>query len=235
MPARSTVPRTTAMEQQNNAEEIAAFFDRNADGYEKMHLSAVEDGMEGKKSMVDQLPEGVQRILDLGAGTGLELEELFRRFPDISVTVVDISDAMLKRLKERFPGKNITIIDQDYFTADFGSDYDAAMSSMSLHHWLPEEKEKLFKRILAAVKPGGMYSQNDHLITDGTPEQIKAKEECGIEERRRLDRENPSMTHVHLDVPLSVDTETKLLQDAGFRNIKVVWHSRNNVTITAER
>lgn len=224
------------MEEKINAEEIADFFNENAAGYEKMHLSAVEDGMEGKRSMVGQLPESLKHLLDLGAGTGLELEELFRRFPDISVTVVDISDQMLARLQQRFPDKNIKVIAGDYFTADFGNEpYDAAISSMSLHHWLPEEKTKLFRRILDALAPGAVYVENDFLLTEGTPEQIAAKEECGIEERRRLDEENPSLTHVHLDVPMSVATEIQLLKDAGFSDIKEVWRSANNVTLTAHK
>lgn len=220
-----------------NAEEIASFFNENADNYEEMHLSHVDHGMEGKRSMADALPdEGIHRLLDLGAGTGLDLEEIFRRFPDISVTVVDISDGMLSRLKERFPDKNINVVAADYFTADLGDEpYDAAVSSMSLHHWLPEEKAKLFERIFGAVKPGGVYVENDYLLTEGTPDQIDAKEECGIEERRRLDAENPSMTHVHLDVPLSVKSEIALLEKVGFTNVHEVWRSTNNVTLYTDR
>lgn len=219
-----------------HVEEIADFFNENAAGYEKMHLSAVEDGMEGKRSMVGQLPDSLSRLLDLGAGTGLELEELFRRFPDVSVTVVDISDAMLARLKDRFPDKDIRVITGDYFTVDFGDEpYDAAVSSMSLHHWLPEEKTQLFERILGALADGAVYIENDFLLTEGTAEQIAAKEECGIEERRRLDKENPSLRHVHLDLPMSVATETQLLRDAGFADIREVWRSVNNVTLVATK
>lgn len=220
----------------HTAEEISAYFDRKAASYEEMHLAAVTEGMEGKKSMAPHLPDDAARILDLGAGTGLELEEVFDRFPDLDVTVVDISESMLDRLKERFPDKSIHVIPSDYFSADFGDEpYDAAISSMTMHHWLPEEKTKLFARIHDAIRPGGVYIQNDFLLNDGTPEQIMAKEECGIEERRRLDKENPSLTHVHLDVPLAVKTERQVLEDAGFRNIQEVWSQKNNVTLVAEK
>lgn len=217
-------------------EEISDFFNREAGGYEEMHLSAVVDGMEGKKDITDHLPADTVRILDLGAGTGLELETLFERFPDAEVTVVDIASEMLGRLKKRFPGKNIHVIVSDYFSADFGSDpYDAAISSMTMHHWLPEEKQKLYRKIYDAVKDGGVYIENDYLLTEGTPEQRKAKEECGLEERRRLDKENPSLTHVHLDVPLTVDSEIQILKNAGFKSVEEVWHSTNNVTLFCQR
>lgn len=217
-------------------EEISDFFNDHADGYEEMHLSAVVDGMEGKKDITDHLPADTVRILDLGAGTGLELEFLFERFPDADVTVVDISKEMLRRLQERFSDKALHVIVSDYFRADYGDEpYDAVISSMTMHHWLPEEKEKLYRKIYEAVRDGGIYVENDYLLTEGSPEQIKAKEECGIEERRRLDKENPSLTHVHLDLPLAVETEKRILKNAGFSETEEVWSSTNNVTLVSRR
>ena len=39
--------------------------------------------------------------LDLGCGTGLELEEYFRYNPEADITGIDLSDAMLKVLKQK--------------------------------------------------------------------------------------------------------------------------------------
>ena len=39
-------------------------------------------------------------VLDLGCGTGLELDEIFRYFPDLAVTGIDLTREMLQQLKK---------------------------------------------------------------------------------------------------------------------------------------
>ena len=60
----------------------------------------VEDYDTFYQSVTDALPDlGAEpRILDLGIGTGLELDCLFERFPDAQVTGIDVSAEMLAQL-----------------------------------------------------------------------------------------------------------------------------------------
>lgn len=217
-------------------EEIAAFFDREADDYEPMHLAHTDAGMEGKATIAAHLPADARRVLDIGAGTGLELEELYRLHPDVKITAVDISRAMLEHLRERFPEKDIQIVVGDYFTQDFGTEpYDAVITSMSLHHWTPDEKRKLYQRFLQALRPGGVYIENDYMLADGDPKELAAEEARLLAEREELDRENPQLTHVHFDLPATVPSEMKYLEEAGFTDVTEVWQSGNNATLTAAR
>jgi predicted TPR repeat methyltransferase len=39
-------------------------------------------------------PDGIQTLLDLGCGTDLELEEIFRHNSDVHVTGIDLTQAM---------------------------------------------------------------------------------------------------------------------------------------------
>lgn len=218
------------------SEEISSFFDSVAGDYESMHLSHVDHGMEGKATIAAYLPADVRRILDIGAGTGLELEAVFGRFPDLEVTVVDISKNMLAKLRDRFPDKQVNVIAGDYFTADFGSEpYDAVITSMTLHHWTPAEKQRLYPRFLEALKPGGLYIENDYLLTDGTPAELKAKEAQLLAERAQLEADNPGLSHVHMDVPATVPSEIRLLDRAGFADVQEVWSARDNATLVARR
>lgn len=57
--------------------------------------------METKKTLADNLDKDTSKILDLGAGTGLELIHLFEIYPNASVTVIDISENMLNELSKR--------------------------------------------------------------------------------------------------------------------------------------
>lgn len=217
-------------------EEIAAFFDRVADDYVERHLAATDAGMEGKATIAAHLPEDVKRILDIGAGSGLELEEVYRRFPRVQVTAVDISQGMLEHLRERFPDRDIKIVAGDYFTADFGSEpYDAVITSMSLHHWKPDEKRRLYPRFFEVLKPGGTYIENDYMLAEGKPADLAAEEARLLAEREELDRENPGMTHVHFDLPATVPSEMQRLREAGFADVQEVWQSGNNATLVAKR
>ena len=58
--------------------EMKAFFDRKADGYDDVHLALMDD----KVAITAALGDGIHTVLDLGAGTGLELIPLFEKFPD---------------------------------------------------------------------------------------------------------------------------------------------------------
>lgn len=70
--------------------------------------------------MARLLPPGICTLLDLGCGTGLELDPIFKRFPDLSVTGVDLSADMLERLARKYAGKRLSLLCADYFACDLG-------------------------------------------------------------------------------------------------------------------
>ena len=64
----------------------------NADLYEDKHGFVADYG----KDLLSHVPDNPgQAILDLGCGTGLELDALFARFPDLRVTGIDMTEEML--------------------------------------------------------------------------------------------------------------------------------------------
>ena len=85
------------------------------------------------------VPEHVEKLLDLGCGTGLELDEILQKRPKLEVTGIDLSEDMLGRLSAKHP--QVHTIRADYFRYDFGKEaYDMAVSFESLHHFKPEKK-----------------------------------------------------------------------------------------------
>lgn len=119
------------------------FFNEKIDHYDRVH----ETYMETKKAIADSLDKDTKKILDLGAGTGLELIHLFELFPNASVTVVDISENMLSELAKRDFANQVVTICGDFFEVDFGDNYDAVVSTSALHHFKPEEKQLLYRKI----------------------------------------------------------------------------------------
>ena len=91
-------------------ERMEDFFASRLDGYDEHMLDEVEGCRDGYGIVAGLVPSGVKTLLDIGCGTGLELERLFERLPEVSVKGVDISEAMLGRLKEKYPDKNIELV-----------------------------------------------------------------------------------------------------------------------------
>ena len=110
-------------------EKMADFFAARVDLYDEHMINEVEGCKEGYEKMAEYVPENARKILDLGCGTGLELEGIFGKVPNAEVTGIDLCAEMLNRLKQKYHNKNIDIIVGDYFTVPFGGGFDCAVSA----------------------------------------------------------------------------------------------------------
>lgn len=223
---------------QDKLEEMSAFFDARAEEYDVRHTGGIDAGEESKRVLASFLPEGTRTLLDLGVGTGLELVEIFRRFPDISVTGIDGSPKMLDKLRERLPGNSIRIVCGDYLTAAFGSGcYDAAITAMTLHHYTHAVKLALYKRIYAALTDTGVYLENDYMLSASEFPDPQREEDRLFSEYEALKREQhlPDSAYYHFDTPCTVDNQIKLLLEAGFTRVEKVWGVKNNITLRAHK
>lgn len=140
-------------------EEMGAFFRKRLPEYEaRMTKFWGED----YKQFARAVPESAKRILDLGCGTGLELDALYNLRTDISVIGIDLSPDMLDALMKKHGDKDLTLLCGSYFAVPFPGAFDAVISFESLHHFLPEKKRRLFKRIYDCLTPGGMFVNGDY-------------------------------------------------------------------------
>lgn len=102
------------------------------------------------------------KILDLGAGTGIFSEFILKRYPNASLTLVDISEKMLEISKMRFKNKdNIKYIFDDYLSYNFSEKYDIIISSLSIHHLTDNEKFQLFKKCYSLLNDMGIFINAD--------------------------------------------------------------------------
>ena len=186
--------------------EMKAFFDEKADGYDQVHLPM----MANKEAITNALPADIVRVLDLGGGTGLELIPLFERFPNAHVTVIDLSEPMMAQIRARSFADRVQCIAGDFFTVDLGSAYDAVISSAALHHFAPEDKSTLYRRIFRALRPGGVFINSDRFAD--------TEEEMAMRFAALTD---PAVTARHIDTPLTPSLEQSLLQQAGFLSATV--------------
>ena len=204
-------------------EGMADFFDIRADIYDShmlddLNLAEFYEAI--AKCFVNHLP---QKLLDLGCGTGLELEHLFEMSPELSVTGVDLSSNMLKKLEEKYSDKQITLIHGSYFDADFGKNYDSALSTYSFHHFSEEEKLALYRKIFDALKPGGIFVHGDYTVKTLSRQQ----ELITANDHLRTANGISEGEFYHFDIPFTAETEIKLLKAAGFAHAETVkeWDS----------
>lgn len=196
-------------------EEMADFFTKRLEGYEQ-HMAVWEKSYQ---SFAGLLPEKCQNILDLGCGTGLELDIIFKNNLEIAVTGVDLCQSMLDKLLEKHSGKRLTVVCQDYFQYDFGSNqWDAVISFESLHHFLPERKKELYQKAWHSLKEDGIFLLGDYIACCEEEEALLRSTYLDKRKRSAI----PDHCFVHFDIPLTLEHEKELLQNAGFVVEKVL-------------
>ena len=213
-------------------ERMDDFFEARVLGYDAHMLENVPGCAEGYEKMAELLPESTKALLDLGCGTGLELERIFTRFPDLAVTGIDLTKAMLEMLESKFGGKDLRLIHGSYFDVDFGKkQYDAAVSFETMHHFTQEKKQGLYTRLCEALKPGGIYIECDYMVLTDEEEDHWFAENSQI--RRELGI--PEDEFYHYDTPLTVAHQIDALQESGFSEVRMVWRKENTTIITAQK
>lgn len=214
-------------------ERMAAFFDARSDGYDAYMERAVAFFDRFYQVIANPIPETNEmlRILDIGCGTGLELDAFLSKAPNAVVTGVDVSQRMLQKLKAKYGDRveRLTLIQGSYLAIPLGeSMYDYAVAVMTLHHLLPAPKVELYRRIRRALKQDGAYIEGDWVVS---PEEERdyLRE---YEERLKTLKFSEEGTH-HIDIPSSLETERQLLIEAGFAAVDVIWEADGNAVYVA--
>ena len=201
-------------------EQMGEFFDRRLEGYEEHQLTAIAGAAQFYPYTADCLPagEGAQ-LLDLGCGTGLELNYYFARNPSAQVTCIDLAPGMLDALREKFAGRAITAVQGSYFELPLGeARYDAAVSVESLHHFTMEKKILLYQKLARALKDGGYLILTDYFAPS---EQEEARLFAELA-RLRAEQGIADDAFYHFDTPLTVEHEMQALELAGFSSVELL-------------
>lgn len=213
-------------------EKMDEFFAVRAEGYDEHMLNEVGGCRECYAKMAELVPVGTKNLLDLGCGTGLELEGIFKRFPEISVTGIDLSKAMLEKLSEKYSDKNIALINADYFSTDLGRErFDTAISFQTMHHFSHDMKIGLYEKIRDSLKSGGVYIECDYMA------ETQAEEDYWYSENVRIRKEMniPENEFYHFDTPCTAPNQIKMFKAAGFVNTEKVFRMESTTIIIAKK
>lgn len=215
-------------------ERMDEFFNNRAEGYEEHMMNNVEGSGEYYAETAKIIPEDKElSILDLGCGTGLEIDEILKRNPDVHITAIDMAEDMVNKIKEKHADKmeQINIIIDNYLEYRFDKDkFDVVVSVESLHHFSHEEKIKLYTKIFNSLKENGIFIDTDYVAPDQEFEDYHYKEN----EKIRLESGINGRLY-HYDTPCTVENEKKFLMISGFKHVDVVWKKGSTAIIAAKK
>ena len=212
-------------------EKMSDFFEARLDGYDEHMMTNIESATEFYPFTAKMLPTIANcHILDLGCGTGLELEEYYLLCPSAKVTGIDLSQGMLSALGKKLADKDITLVAGSYFDVPLGKDvFDTAVSVESLHHFTKEEKIPLYTKLHAALKENGYFILTDYFSLSDDEEKMHRQNLIALKAKQGIcDNE-----FYHYDTPLTVKHETEALLQAGFSTVEVLNHWGATYTLKA--
>jgi tRNA (cmo5U34)-methyltransferase len=199
-------------------EEMSSFFNARVDGYEE-HMSQAVNEIYIEVAKLVPTTRGI-KLLDLGCGTGLELDEIFKVNPAVQVMGIDIAEKLLEKLSRKHAARKsqLNLVVADYLKYDFGrSVFDIVLSVQTLHHLTREVKIGLYRKILTCLKPGGFYLESDYYAPD------QAFEDFHIAENERLRAEQGITSgHYHYDIPYTRVNQIAMLKEAGFKSVETI-------------
>ena len=214
-------------------EKMSDFFEARLDGYDSHMMTNIECASEFYPFTAKQLPTAENCcILDLGCGTGLELQEYYKLNSSAKVTGIDLSKGMLTELQRKFVGKDIILILGSYFDVPLGENvFDAAVSVESLHHFTKEEKVGLYSKLHIALKDDGYFILTDYFSLSDDEERMHRNNLIALKTEQGITDDE----FYHYDTPLTMKHEIEALVEAGFSSVEALNNWGATYTVKAAK
>jgi tRNA (cmo5U34)-methyltransferase len=104
------------------------------------------------------------RILDLGAGTGMLSGRVRAAFPAAELTLLDGAPRMLEEARTALGDERTAYVVADLDDPLPAGPWDAVVSALAIHHLEDDAKRRLFARVHAALRPGGVFVNAEQVL-----------------------------------------------------------------------
>ena len=181
-----------------------------------LRADTIPHRVEGEAALLELLPAGAPRILDLGTGAGRLVALVKQVRPQARFVALDFSATMLEASRTAFAGdESVTIVQHDFDTPlpPMGA-FDAVVSSFAIHHLVHERKRALYAEVFQAIAPGGVFCNLEHVASPTPRVHDKFLEAIGWPD------EDPS------NKLLDLDTQLQWLREIGFEDVDCYWKWR---------
>ncbi len=113
------------------------------------------------------LLDNAERMLDVGGGPGLYSIEFARRYPQLSVVILDNKETLEiagENIREAGLDDRIRLLPGDVFTQALGGPYDFVLVSNLIHSFSDDENACLISKVAKAMNPGGRVCIKDFFL-----------------------------------------------------------------------
>ncbi|AFY58110.1 methylase involved in ubiquinone/menaquinone biosynthesis [Rivularia sp. PCC 7116] len=195
------------------------------------------------------VPSTSRRILELGCGTGELSKKILNRCRDAQIIALDYSPRMIEFAQKKMVEAGYqqwSGLEADFGEwannpekFDIGTEFDACVSSLAIHHLSDEMKAKLFQRIAKSLRKGGSFWNADPVLSESpileeiyktAGKEWTEKQGSTIEKvRSRLASNSDAVDYAasygysSQDQLATLDTQLQMLAKAGFKSVAVPW------------
>jgi len=213
------------------ADRVRQHFEEEAREFDELILRLIPRYDEMLDAMIAAIPfppTQPLRIIDVGCGTGTLAWRVKDHFPRSRITCLDFAENMLAAARVKLAGLDAIEFEQgDFRTYEFKGPYNAAISSLALHHLeTDEDKRNFYRRLYAALAPGAVFWTADAAL-GATP----ALNQMYMEKWKDFMRR--SMTEQQIDERFAKDSQEdhparladhfRWMEAAGFVAPEVIW------------
>ena len=219
---------------------VTAMFDAFAPGYEDDRRALIPpyDAFYGTAiAALDLAGRPLERVLDLGAGTGLLSRLVHQAHPAAALTLVDGAPAMLDRARAAL-GDAADCRVGDLRDPLPAGPWDAIVSALAIHHLEDAEKAVLYARVHAALAPGGVFVNAEQVaapsgLLDDAYRAWHARRarELGATEAQWA----ASLERMKADRWATVERQLGWLRDAGFADADCLFKDHGFAVLVARR
>ena len=209
-----SIVRSGAVEQAVIAAALDGQYHFHPDSYAAM----IREDIPVYETMQDRLVavsgSGAGRILELGTGTGETARRLLARHPDASLVGIDESPAMLEAAGRALPQARVELLASRLQDPLPAGPFHLVASALCVHHLDAAEKADLFRRVGAALVPGGRFALAD-VVVPADPADALVPLSVGY------------------DKPSTLPEQLGWLAAAGF-DARLVWSHRDLAVVAAD-
>jgi tRNA (cmo5U34)-methyltransferase len=220
--------------------DAPAIFEKGADTYDQVRRQVIPPFDAFYGTAVAALAIGgraPQRILDLGAGTGLLSERIGAAHPAAELTLLDGAPAMLEQARKRL-GEHVRYLVGDLADPLPVGPWDAIVSALAIHHLSDQRKRSLFARVHGALRPGGMLVNAEQVAAPS-----RALEQAYGSWHRdgaralgcRADQWHAAEQRMRLDRCCDLESQLGWLREAGFTDVDCLFKQYRFAVIFAKR
>ena len=113
-------------------------------------------------------PAGARRLIDVGGGSGTYTLAFLEAAPQMRATIFDRPE-VIEMARERVGAagmlERVTLVAGDFEHDPLPAGHDLAFVSAIIHQNSPAENGALFRKIFAALDPGGRVVVRDHVLS----------------------------------------------------------------------